>query len=79
MTDTDNTNDLALLAYTAAQVESHCLEQPARGISFFMNANKTEFICFKQGASSTSSGRSLKLVDKFTHLGSNISSTESEV
>ena len=45
-----------------------------------MNTNKTEFICFKQeGAISTSSGMPLKLVDKFTYLGSNTSSTESGV
>ena len=34
-------------------------------------------MCFKQGAISTLSGKCLKLVDLFTHLGSNISSTDS--
>ena len=33
-------------------------------------------MCFKQGAISTLSGKPLKLVDKFTFLGSNIISTE---
>ena len=42
-----------------------------------MNANKTDFMCFKRGgAISTLSGRPLKLVDKFTYIGSSISSTE---
>ena len=42
-----------------------------------MDANKTECLCFKQkGAIST--GKPLKLVDQFTYLGSNISSTESD-
>ena len=37
-------------------------------------------MCFRQeGAISTLSGMPLKLVDKFTYLGSNISSTESDV
>ena len=45
----------------------HSLEQAAGGISLHMNANKIEFICFKQeGAISTLSGKPLKLVDKFT-------------
>ena len=44
-----------------------------------MNINKTECMCFKQRATTTTSSRPLKLVDKFTYLGSNISSTESVV
>ena len=36
-------------------------------------------LCFKQGVISTLSGRPIKLVDKFTYLDSNISSTESDV
>ena len=44
-----------------------------------MNANK-EFMHFKQrGVISIWSGKPLKLVDQFTYLGSNISSTESDV
>ena len=45
-----------------------------------MNANKMEYMCFKRkGVISTLSGRPLILVDKFTYLGSNVSSTESDV
>ena len=39
--------------------------------------NKIEYMCFKQGAIYTQSGEPLKLVDQFTNLSSNISSTES--
>ena len=53
----------------------HSLKQAAGGIGLNLNANKTEFMCFKQeGAIST-----LKFVDQFTYLDSNISSTESNV
>ena len=39
-----------------------------------------QFLCFKQeGAISTLSGKPLKLVDQFTYLGNNVSSTESNV
>ena len=37
------------------------------------------YICFKRGAISAFSSRPLKLVDESTYLGSNISSTESNV
>ena len=41
---------------------------------------KTEFMSFNQrGDISTLNGRSLKLVDKFTYLGSRISSTENDI
>ena len=39
----------------------------------------TEYLCFNQrGDISTQNGSSLKLVDKFTYLGSNVSSTEKD-
>ena len=45
-----------------------------------MYVNKIEYMCFKrEEAIFTPSGRILKLVDKFTYLGSNISSTESDI
>ena len=48
--DTDYADDLALLANIPAQVESllHSLEQVARSIGLYMNANKTEDMHFKQ-------------------------------
>ena len=36
-------------------------------------------MCFKESAISTVSGKPLELIDQFTYLGSNISSTESGV
>ena len=42
-----------------------------------VNTDKTEYMCFNQGDDiSTQNGGSLKLVDKFTYLGSSISSTK---
>ena len=41
---------------------------------------ETEYICFNQaGDISTLDGTSLKLVDKFTYLGSSVSSTEKDI
>ena len=46
----------------------------------YMNSDKTEFMCFNQDSViSLLDGKPLKLVDEFTYLGSNISSTESDV
>ena len=62
-----------------AQAES-VLEQAAGGTDIYVNANKIEYICFKEkGAISTLTGNPLKLVDQFTYLARNISSTESDV
>ena len=45
-----------------------------------MNSNKTKFMCFNQdGAISSLNTKPLKLVDQVNYLGSNISSTESNV
>ena len=45
----------------------------------YVNAHNTVYMCFNQtGDISTLNGSSLKLVDKFTYLGSSISSTETD-
>ena len=78
ITDADYANDMVLLANTPAQDETllHILEQAAAGIGLHVNARKTEYMCFNQtGNISTLNGSSLKLVDKFTYLGSSVSST----
>ena len=80
MTDADYANVQELLANTPAPAESQLnrLEQVAGGIGLYMNMNKIQFMRFKQdGTISTRSGKFLKLVDQFTYLNSNISSTES--
>ena len=70
---------IALLANTSNQAETllHSLERAAAGIGLHVNAHKTEYMCYNQtGDISTLDGTSLKLVDKFTYLGSSVSSTE---
>ena len=82
ITDTDYTDDIALLANIPTQAETllHSLEWAATGIGLHVNAHKTEFMCFNQkGDISTLDGNSLKLVDKFTYLGSSVSSTEKDI
>ena len=75
-------DDIALLVNTPTQVESllHSLEQAAGGISLHVNANKTELMCFNQRSDiSTLNGISLKLVNKFTFLGSSVLSTKNDI
>ena len=50
------------------------------GLGLYMDLDKTEFMCFNQdGAISSSNEKPLKSTDQFIYLGSNISSTESDV
>ena len=80
--DADYTDDIALLANTLAQAESrlHSLEQAAGGIGLHLNADKMEYIYLNQrGNISSLKGGPLKLVDKFTYLGSSVSSTEKNI
>ena len=82
ITDAYYTNDWAILANTPNEAETllHNFERTAAGIGLLVNAHKTEYICFNQtGDISTLNGTSLKLVDKFTYLGSSVSSTEKDV
>ena len=82
ITDADYADDIAILANTPNQVETllHSLERTAAGIGLHVNAHKTEYMCFNQaGDISTLDGTSLKLVDKFTYVGSSVSSTEKHI
>ena len=46
----------------------------------FINAHKTEYMCYNQtGDISTLGGTPLKLVHKFTYLGSSVESTEKDI
>ena len=46
----------------------------------YVNAHKTEYMCFNQtGDISTLNGSALKQVDKFTYLGSSVSSTRTDI
>ena len=52
----------------------------AAGIGLYVNAHKTEYMCYNQtGYISTLDGTPLKLVDKFTYLGSSVASTEKDI
>ena len=82
ITNADYADDIAILANTPNQAETlqYSLEQAAAGIGLHVNAHKTEYMCFNQtGGISTQDGSSLKLVDKFTYLGSSVSSTEKDI
>ena len=82
ITDANYIDDIAILANTPNQAETllHSLERAAAGIGLHVNAHKTEYMCFNQaGDISTLDGISLKLVYKFTYLGSSVSSTEKDI
>ena len=82
ITDTDYADDIAILANTPNQAKTllHSLKQDTVGIGLHVNAHKTECMCFNQtGNISTLDWTSLKLVDKFTYLGSSVSSTEKDI
>ena len=82
ITDANYADDIAILANTANQAETllHSLERAAAGIGLQVNAHKTEYMCYNHtGNISTLDGTSLKLVDKFTYLGSSVSSTEKDI
>ena len=75
-------DNIALLANASAQAKTllHSLERAAAGIGLHVNAHKTEYICFNQtGNISTLNSCALKLVDKFTYLGSSVSSIETDI
>ena len=82
ITDADYADDIAILANAPAQTETllYRLEQAAAGIGLHVNAHKTEYVCFDQTDNIfTLGGNYLKLVDKFTCLGSRVSSTEKDM
>ena len=82
ITNADYADDIAILANTPAQAETllHSPERVAACIGLYINAHKTEYMCFNQtGDISILGGSSLKLVDKFTYQGSSVSSTEKDI
>ena len=82
ITNADYADDIAILANTPNQTETkqHSLERAAAGIDLYVNAHKTEYICYDQmGDISTLDRTPLKQVDKFTYLGSSIASTEKDI
>ena len=82
ITDANSADDIAILANTPDQAEilQHSLERAAAGIGLYVNTHKTEYMCYNQkGDISTLDGTPLKLVDKFTYLGSSVESTEKDI
>ena len=82
ITDADYADDIAILANTLNQSKTllHSLERSATGIGLDVNAHKNEYMSFNQtGDISILDGSSLKLVGKFTYLGSSVSSTEKDI
>ena len=82
ITDAIYANDIVLLANTPAQAETllHSLKRAAASIAFHVNTHKKEYTYFNQsGNISTLNDSSLKLVDKFTYLGSCVSSNETDI
>ena len=80
--DADYIDDIALMANTPTQAKIllHSLEHVAGGIGLHVNADKTEYMYINQrGDISTLKGGLLKLVNKFTYLGSSVSSTEKDI
>ena len=67
------------LAYSAATV-NWALCNWSLNVFTMMSSHKTEYMCFNQtGDISTQNGSTLKLVDKFTYLGSSVASTETDI
>ena len=63
ITDADYADDIAILANTPNQAETHLhsLERSTAGIGLHINAHKTEYMCFNQtGDISSLEGTSLK-------------------
>ena len=82
ITDADYTDDIAILANAPAQTETllHSLEQASTGHwpPWQCTHMCGTYVLKSKGDISTLNGSSLKLVDKFTYLGSSISSTKTD-
>ena len=82
ITDADYTDDIAILPNTPKQAKHYCIlrNKPPQALASMSIAHKTECMCFNQtGDISPLDRSSLKLVDKFTYLGSRVSSTEKDI
>ena len=77
--DADYADDLVLLAKTLVQAKwlLHILKQAERGIDLDVNSDMTESMVLNEIV--PLSDKPLKLEKQFTHLGSNISPTESKL
>ena len=76
----DYVDDLAIISdyLTDGTILLHQLEQASSEIGLYINAKKTEFICYNQhhsGSIKLLNISNIKAVEEFTYLGSNIAST----
>ena len=74
ITDADYADDLTVLADVLkdATFLLHSIERTAKEIGLYLNANKTEFICFNQDASQgmeSLNGEKIKQMEDFKYLG----------
>ena len=82
ITDANYADNIVILANTPNQAKTrlHSLERAATGIGLHVNEHKMEYMCYNQtGDITTLDGTPLKLVDKFTYLGSSVSSIERDI
>ena len=82
ITDPDYADDIALLANAPDQAQTllHSVERTAAVIGLHAKAHNMEYMCFNQRSDiSTQNGCSLKLVDRFTYLGSCVTSTVRDI
>ena len=82
ITEADNADDIAPQTNKPSQGKTllHSLERAATGIGLLDNTDKMDYMCFSQrGDISTLKGGHLKFMDKFTYLGSSVSSTEKDI
>ena len=82
LTDVDYADDLAVTADTISNATTllHQLEDAAKDVGLYVNSSKTEHISFnQQGTIQTTSGETIKSVESFTYLGSEISSTQNDM
>ena len=77
MRDEDYADDLAPLTNTPALLQG--LKQAEEATDHYVIVYKTEFMYSKYARANSLNSKPLRLVEHFPYLGSNISSTESEV
>ena len=75
ITDADYANDITIRANAPSQGRTmlHSLERATASIGLHVNVHKTEYMCFNQTGDIFTLNETLKLIDKFTYLGSSIS------
>ena len=80
LTDVDYAEDLAVTSDNISNAKTLLHQLAAKDDGLYVNASKTEYISFdQQGTIHTASGETIKAVESFTYLGSEINSTKQDV